>query len=245
MPMLSLVLPVYNCFEELNAKIPVLIECMGNSDINFEIIIVDDGSSEKSPVTYSEYLQVRLITLKKNMGKGYAVRQGVLSANGDCIIFMDGDIPFGIDCVNSAYAVLNQPKVDIVIGDRTLVDSKFEQSSFMRQMGSKIISFFAGRFITPGYFDTQCGIKGFKKDVARDIFSVSKVHGFSFDIEILFIAIRRKYVIEKIPVIVNKQLSSNVSIFFHGFEIILNFFRIPINYAMGYYGNKKTAGKKL
>ena len=177
----------------------------------------------------------KLLVNDKNQGKGYAVKRGMEQATGDEIIFMDGDFPFDLSVVETAVATLSKPGVDMIIGDRTLAGSSFAEVPFIRAAGSRIISFIVGRFITPGYYDTQCGIKGFKNAVARGIFSRLTVTGFSFDVEVVFIALQKKYNIEKIPVKVEKQLSSNVKVVFHGFEMLWNFFRIKIHAAKGGY----------
>ena len=158
-----------------------------------------------------------------------------MAASGNDIIFMDGDFPFDLEIIERLVDKLQKPNVDIVIGDRTLQESSYAEATSLRMAGSKIISFILSRFVTKGYRDTQCGIKAFKKVVAKDIFSKTKINGFSFDIEVLFIAIKRKYRIEKINVKVGNQLSSNVKVIFHGTQMLLNIFRIQLNNILGSY----------
>lgn len=215
--------------------LPALINRIELLKIDYEIIIVDDGSEK--PVTISEYENdhCKLLINKKNYGKGYAVKRGVLHSSGDEIIFMDGDFPFDLSVIDIACKSIIKPGIDMIIGDRTLTASSYARVPIIRSFGSKIISFIVSRFFTIGYYDTQCGIKGFKRAIAHDIFSKLTIKGFSFDVEVIFIAIKRKYAIAKIPVKVEKQLSSSVKIIFHGFEMLWNFFKIKLNYSRGKY----------
>ncbi len=107
--MISFVLPVYNCFEKLISMLPALINRIELLKIDYEIIIVDDGSEK--PVTISEYENdhCKLLINKKNYGKGYAVKRGVLHSSGDEIIFMDGDFPFDLSVIDIACKSIIKP----------------------------------------------------------------------------------------------------------------------------------------
>lgn len=227
--MISFILPVYNCYSSLINGLPSLIKILDGFAEPYEIIIVDDGSQDKTDISGAINKHCILLYNDKNYGKGYSVKKGVMYASGESIIFMDGDFPFDLDVVELSYKELKKPGVDMITGDRTLLASTDEHVKFMRSTGSKIFSFFVSKFFTDKFNDTQCGIKGFKKVVARDIFSELTIKGFSFDLEVFYIALKRKYNIIKIPVIVNKQLSSNVKLVFHGSEMIVNLFKIKLN----------------
>ena len=233
--MISFVLPVYNCYDKVLMELPELISKLQVLNIDYEIIIVDDGSKFKADIRPYGNRYCKLLINKKNYGKGYSVKRGIMAASGNDIIFMDGDFPFDLEIIERLVDKLQKPNVDIVIGDRTLQESSYAEATSLRMAGSKIISFILSRFVTQGYRDTQCGIKAFKKVVAKDIFSKTKINGFSFDIEVLFIAIKRKYRIEKINVKVGNQLSSNVKVIFHGTQMLLNIFRIQLNNILGLY----------
>lgn len=233
--MISFVLPVYNCYDKFLLKLPELISKLEALPTAYEIIIVDDGSREKADLTMRLNKNCKLFINEKNYGKGYSVRKGILASSGDAVIFMDGDFPFDLEIVERIFDEIQRADVDIVIGDRTMPGSSYTEATLLRSAGSKIISFIVSRFVTKGYYDTQCGIKAFKSDVAKDIFLRAKINGFSFDIEALFIALKRKYRIEKIKIKVEKQLSSNVKIIFHGAQMLLNIFRIELNNISGLY----------
>lgn len=233
--MISIVLPVYNCYDKLLSNLPELKSVLRNLNTRFEIIIIDDGSEYKPDIKMHLDDNCSLLVNPANFGKGYSVKRGMLAAAGDHLIFMDGDFPFDMDVVERMYKKLQLPAVDIVIGDRTVAGSSYSEATWLRSAGSKVISFIVSRFVTKGYYDTQCGIKGFKREAALDIFSKLTINGFSFDVEVIFIAIKRKYRIERVAVTINKQLSSNVKVIIHGMEMVINFFRIKINYRIGKY----------
>ena len=214
---------------------PGLVKALDNLNTPYEIIIVDDGSQQKPDINMYLHQNIKLLVNKKNYGKGYSVKKGMLAASGDYLFFMDGDFPFELDVIERMFIRIQQSAVDIVIGDRTTPGSSYSEAGFLRSAGSKIISFIVSQFVTKGYYDTQCGIKGFKKEIAKDIFSRLTINGFSFDVEVIFIAIKRKYRIEKIAVKVNKQFSSSVKVIVHGVEMMMNFLRINLNYRLGKY----------
>ena len=230
-PDISIILPVYNCYVSFEKGIAVLRKVLDELSVHNEIIIVNDGSEidhdkiDRQALLYDG----RLISYKQNKGKGYAVKKGVQVSQGKYIIYMDGDFPFDMNVVRTAYEKLTMPGIDMIIGDRTLPGSSYTEAPLIRSAGSKVLSFIVSRFVTPQYYDTQCGIKGFKRQVANDIFSKLTISGFSFDVELIFIALKKKYRIEKIPVKVEKQLSSNVKVVLHGFGMLLNFFKIGFN----------------
>jgi dolichyl-phosphate beta-glucosyltransferase len=235
--MISLILPVYNCFPETMHTIPMLVDRLAHLGIPFEIILVDDHS--KNPGKYQELAAAHhCIYLRndRNFGKGFSVRKGFANAAGTVLIFMDGDFPFELEVIDRMIQTFRDEKIDIVIGDRSLEMSTFPDGTTpLRNTGSHILSLITKRCITRGFSDTQCGIKGFRKTAADHIFPYTVVDGFSFDLEILFIAIRKKYVISKIPVKAIKQSSSNVRVIYHGIETLVNIVRIFIRKWRGLY----------
>lgn len=235
--MVSLILPVYNCFPETAGSLPLLIQRLENIGTPFEIILVDDHSVD--PQSFQDLAAAnRCLCLvnKRNYGKGFSVRRGFAQAKGTILIFMDGDFPFEFEVIDRIIQAFAHEKTDIVIGDRTLDESEYPpETTNWRKLGSSILSFFTTRYFTPGFSDTQCGIKGFRKNAAGQIFPKLRVNGFSFDVEILFVAIRKKYTIRKIPVRVKKQSATHVRVLYHGMEMLANICRIYVRKWKGLY----------
>ena len=235
--MISLILPVFNCFTETSGSLPLLTEKLDRLGIHHEIILVDDHSLNSRQFQDLAIANHCLYLVnEKNSGKGFSVRRGFAEASGTILIFMDGDFPFDLEVIDRMTEAFRDENTDIVIGDRTLDMSFYPaETTWLRKTGSNLLSFFTSRFITPGISDTQCGIKGFRKKTAGQIFPMLIVDGFSFDVEILFVAIRGKLRIRKMPVRARKQSSSSVRVFYHGIEMLANIVRIYIRKWRGFY----------
>ncbi len=234
---ISFIIPSYKSSEALDNNLNYLINYTKNKDFDSEIIIIDDGSKDNE--------QTKLIAQKynciydgytTNKGKGGAVRFGMQKTSGDIKIYTDSDIPFDSSAIDRIIEGITKQDYDLVIGDRTLEGSSyFTEISAQRKFGSNFYTFFVGRIITTGIFDTQCGLKGFKKSVADDIFSIGRINSFAFDVEVIYIALKRNYTIRKIPVQLRSQEGSSVSLLKHAPGMILDLFKIKLNHIKGYY----------
>lgn len=235
--MISYILPVYNCSREFEAGLPVFVEVVKGLGYPFELVVIDDGSLDGAEVRRAaEAFGCVYVRNERNRGKGYAVKRGMGLAKGELLIFMDGDFPFQPDVAGRMIRVLEQGGYEMAIGDRTLEDSRYAKDiPFMRKAGSTVLSFIAGHFFTPGFYDTQCGIKGFRREAAMRIFGVMTLSGFSFDIELLHIALKNGFSIARVPVETKKQLSSNVRILIHGTGMLGALLKITFNDLFGRY----------
>lgn len=235
--MLSIIIPSYKGAKSLNEELPEFMAHLKSDGIAFEIIIVDDGSEDggETEKVAKKYNCIFLCN-EKNAGKGEAVRKGMLYSKQDYRIFTDADIPFNHDAIKNFLYYLKEYEFDIVVGDRTLEESiYFEDVSALRKFASKIFTFIVGRFITTGNFDTQCGLKGFRGHIADDVFSVSQLKGFTLDVELIYIALKRNYNIKKLPVILRKNESSSVNVIKHSLTMLVDLFRIKYFYVKKYY----------
>ncbi|HET6991131.1 MAG TPA: glycosyltransferase [Bacteroidia bacterium] len=237
---LSVIIPSFKGAEILRNNLPTLIAYLRQKNISFEIIIVDDGSGDNGATEkVAKDLGCLFFANPENMGKGAAVKNGMLKAKGDFRIFTDVDIPFELDAFDRFLKYLNEKEFDVVIGDRTLPGSSyFTEIPAIRKLGSTIFSFIVGRFVAGGHFDTQCGMKGFRATVAEDLFSVSRITGFAFDVELLYISLKRNYDIKRLPVVLRCQEGSSVSVLRHGFGMLIDLNRIKWNQLRGKYNKK-------
>jgi dolichyl-phosphate beta-glucosyltransferase len=238
---LSIILPSYKNAEVLGAQLPGFLSWLKGKDFSFEIIVVDDGSDDNGATEkVAKENDCKFIRLEKNSGKGAAVRKGMLAATGDFKMYTDADIPFEFEAIETFLLYLKEKEFDIVIGDRRLPESKyFSQIKGARKMGSNIFTFFVGRFVTTGFSDTQCGIKGFRAKVADDLFSVARVNGFAFDVELLYIALKRNYDIKRLPVrFRSSHDDSSVSLMKHAPGMLKDLFRIKFNHLRGKYNSE-------
>ena len=235
--MISFVLPIYNCYDEFREYFPYFSNWLQIRGISFEIIIIDDHSDDRQDI--SNLVDAPGITYlynEKNFGKGYSVKKGFMTAKGSWLVFMDGDFPFDLTVIDKIENIAKAGDADMIIGDRTQKDSSYPVDlSFLRKQGSRVLSAVASRFFTADIYDTQCGIKGFRKSVATDLFGQLTQNRFSFDLEILFLATRKKLRIERVPVTVRQQKSSSVRILRDGFITIASLFSIYLNRISGKY----------
>lgn len=236
----SLIIPSFRGSTILQKQLPGFIEFLKKKGLDYEILIVDDGSQDSGATKeVAEKLNCRYFELSKNQGKGAAVRKGMQEAKGLFRIFTDVDIPFEFETYERFLYYLDQKEFDVVIGDRTLKDSSyFTEITWLRKMGSKFFSTLVGRFVAGGHFDTQCGIKGFKASVAEDLFGVSKINSFAFDVELLYVSLKRNYDIKRLPVKLRCQDGSTVRVILHGLGMLNDLLKIKRNHIKGVYNKQ-------
>ena len=182
----SLIIPSYNNAHELLQELPALLRYCQDSGWNVETIIVDDGSVGPSVLAERCTREGwRLIQHEKNLGKGAAVRTGMLAASEDIRIFTDADIPFQYNVFQDIMRAFEDGKTDIVVGDRRKSDY-FAKSPMMRRLGSAVFSLAVDIIMAKRLGDTQCGLKAFRSKAADEIFTNQQLHGFAADIEWLY-----------------------------------------------------------
>ncbi|HEX3011778.1 MAG TPA: glycosyltransferase [Syntrophomonadaceae bacterium] len=201
--MLSIVIPAYNEALRLPQRLHKLAAAMQNHD-SVEIIVVDDGSTDDTRKLTEEISRdfsfIRCISYVPNQGKGNAVKTGMLNARGEYIIFVDADETFTWEHIKLILDKL-QNGCQVAVGVR-------KKSGSGRVAGESILRYFMGRtfnlmvqmVILPGCPDSQCGIKGFTRDAAEEIFKRERLKSFAFDVEVLALARALQYDIVNVPV---------------------------------------------
>ena len=213
---ISLIIPMYN--ESLIAAdaVKTFSEYMKSAFEDWELIFVNDGSTDTcaEPVkaAHEQDERIRLVTYSPNRGKGYAVRQGVLAATGDYILFTDCDNAYGTDAVKRLADTLTETGADIVVGSRNLSKDGYDGYTFIRKVASKSYLKFIGIMAGFKLSDSQCGIKGFRHDAAKKIFRNCEVDRFAFDLEVLMIATKIGYKIAEMPVKIINHRESTVNL---------------------------------
>ena len=244
---LSVVLPSYNSAALLERHVPTLIGCLESLKITYEIIVSDDGSKDNGRTrTAAHDLGCRYVGSSANKGKGAAVRRAMLAAQGKFRIFTDADIPFELDSIELFLWYLDFKEFHVVVGDRTLEESDyFAEVPLRRRMGSHLYSFVVGRYVAGGWFDTQCGLKGFRAEVAEDLFRVGRINGFAFDVELLYLALRRNYDIKRLPVRLRCQEGSSVRLLRHGIPMVLDLGAIRWHQLAGHYRPRGPVARSI
>ncbi len=199
-PFVSIIIPAYNEASRIGNSLNRIISYMNNSKYSYEIIVSDDGSRDETIAISESFDEVRVVTEGKNFGKGRAVRRGILAAKGTIRIFTDADLSTPIQEIEKLLAEL-QKGYDVVIGSRAVNDDLIRKHQpFYREFMGKTFNKIVQVLVLKGISDTQCGFKGFTEKAAEDIFLRAKMDGFSFDVEILFLADKLGYRIKETAV---------------------------------------------
>jgi dolichyl-phosphate beta-glucosyltransferase len=198
---LSFIIPAYNEGARIDASLVKAREYFASQSYRCEVLVVDDGSRDDTSeiVTRHAGEGIALLRQPHNMGKGAAVRRGMLEAKGEYRIFSDAD--FSTPITETVRMMEQLRQFDVVIGSRGIDASyiKKHQPWYRESMG-KVFNLLVQAIAIPGIKDTQCGFKGFRAAAAEAIFSRTKIDGFSFDVEALFLARRLGYSIKEMPV---------------------------------------------
>lgn len=204
---LSVIIPAYNELERLPGTLKDanawLMEHLAH---DFEILVVDDGSSDDTCKSVRQLMnempELSLIEQIQNKGKGAAVRRGMLAAKGDIHVFMDADHSTRVREIERVFASLEtQPEKEVIIASRQHPDSDISQhQSWLRERMGKSFNLLMRLATGIDMPDTQCGFKAFTAKASQQIFSAQKLDGFSFDVEVLFLAARMGYHVAEIPV---------------------------------------------
>lgn len=187
---LSLIIPTYQKFSYLKETISLLKENFPEA----EIIVVDDGSEDET-YKIKEIFEIKYLKNLKNQGKGESLRRGFKEATGDFLIFTDDDLPYGIESISQILEELKKGE-KIVIGTR----DRFYNDTFYKKILRPFLYFIIFVLLGLKYSDTQCGVKGFQKEVGKKLFELSFLKGFAIDVEILYLAKKLKYPVKTIKV---------------------------------------------
>ena len=213
---LSVIVPVYNEEETLYKNILGFNEYLSKQDYDYEIIVVNDGSLDKTKRVVEKIkkeIALRFIDNSKNKGKGAVIRQGLLSAQGEYRLFIDADNATTINHLDLVWEKFNTG-ADMVIGTRNSRDIKGANQVLAQARWKRILGISGNLIIqsmlVPGIWDTQCGFKVFKENVIEKTIAKTKINRWAIDVEILSLAKKNNYKIEKIPVSWNNSDFSRV-----------------------------------
>ena len=244
---LSVIIPAYNEAKRLpkylTAVVQYITEKFGSAA---EILVVDDGSiDETAALTLKigkESGLVRVIRLERNRGKGYAVKTGMLAAKGGLRLFTDADgaTPIGELC---KLLPAIEAGADIAVASRALQDdSRRVDSRLSRRIMGNCFNLLVRSLAVPGIFDTQCGFKLFRGDVADRLFNLQQITGFGFDPEVLFLAHKMSCRVVEIPVNWQDVAGSKVDVIKDSARMFSDLFTIRMNWHTGAY-TQAAAGK--
>ena len=203
-PKLSVIIPAYNEEDRIRPTLESIDSYLEKQPYSYEIIVVSDGSTDRTVEVVKEYQRTTVENLKLNAnpvnhGKGFAVKDGVGMAEGEYILFMDADNATKINEIEKFWPWFEKG-YDVVIGSRHVKGNVEVKRSFLRGLFSKASSLLIQIILLPGIKDSQCGFKAFKRDVAERLFSVQTLMRWGFDFEILAVARYWGLKIKEVPV---------------------------------------------
>jgi len=203
-PRLSVVIPAYNEEQRLPRTIEQIERYLGGRRLDYELIIVDDGSTDGTrqvmDAAAARNSKVRLEALPANRGKGRALASGVAVARGAEVLVTDADLSTPIEELEKLEAAL-QAGAGVAIASRAVKGSRVEIAQpIYRVLMGKVFNLIVQAVLLPGIWDTQCGFKLFRADVAQPVFAALTTDGFGYDPEVLYLAKRRGVKIAEVPV---------------------------------------------
>ena len=244
-PTLSVVLPIYNEERTLEPTFGLLLpfleqlELGQDAEPGFEIICVDDGSTDRSAEILAGLAQehdcIRLLALPKNRGKGAAVRTGMLAAKGKYSIFMDADLSTPLEEIPRVLGAL-ESGYDVVLGNRRSPGSNVtRRQPKLREFFGRGFTLLTRTFLVPGVQDFTCGFKGFSHRAAQAVFSRSTLNGWAFDAELVVIAHVQGLKLVQVPVLWRHEDDTKVRLVSAIFGSLIDLSRIFVARLQGRY----------
>lgn len=231
---LSVVIPAYNEEKRIKPTLKKIVSYLEEKKWEYEIIVVDDGSQDQTSeiVNFLSFPKIRLIRHPHNLGKGAAVRTGVLKARFPYILFTDADLSTPISEIEKFLPQIN--KYDILIGSRALKKSIIIRPQpffkvWLGRLGNLLIRLFLSLKIQ----DTQCGFKLYKSEI-KEIFKKIKILKWGFDFEVLFLAKKKGLTIQEIPIIWynNPETKFKAKDYF---QTLIDLIKVRLNWLLGKY----------
>jgi dolichyl-phosphate beta-glucosyltransferase len=236
-PTVSVVIPAYNEEERIIPTIGAIATHMSSRGEPWELIVADDGSTDTtvSLLQNMRLANMRVLVAARNGGKGSAVRRGVLAARGAVVLFADADQSTPIEQFDALYRKIVVEGYDIVVASRSATGAVVAGKSRLRKMFSAglqaVVRAGGGLAIS----DTQCGFKLFTAVAAKRLFNLQVIDGFSFDLEVLYLARKNRMKISEVPVEWIDAPGSTVNAVAVALEFLREMVRVRMNSARGRY----------
>lgn len=239
----SIIIPAYNEEKRIkNSLIKLKNYLVKQNAENYEVIIVNDGSKDRTDKILEEFKtepNFKIISYKRNRGKGYACRKGAMAAKKEFILLMDADLATSLkEISNFSQFAKSHPSIDVMIGSRKIGQNA--SRTLPRKIISWIFHTISHIFVNVGVKDTQCGFKLFRKEAAKMIFPKARMDRWLLDVEILFLAKKYCLNIKELPVIWQEMGGSTVRFFSTSTNMIKSLFQIRINNLRGFYNFEES-----
>ena len=238
-PRLSIVIPAYNESARIEATLTRVMECVEGQRWDAEVLVVDDGSKDDTAAIVERWMdahpRLHLVKNGGNRGKGYSVRNGLLQAAGEIVLFTDADLSAPMEEANRLFGAI-AAGADVAIGSRWMERNRQTiQQPLYRQFFGRCFNAITRGVMGLPFKDTQCGFKAFKREAAQVIFRLQRIERWGFDPEILFIARKLRYRIVEVPVTWGHDERSRMSYLKDGMKMLEEMAVIRYNSLAGRY----------
>jgi len=253
-PKFSIVIPAYNEHRRIGETLHRVLGHLHEQNWDAEVVVVDDGSRDDTAEIIQGFAaqnpEIRLVSNPGNQGKGYAVRNGMLNARGQILLFTDADLSSPLSEATKLFAALGAG-ADVAIGSRWLDPSlQFQRQPLKRRIYSRAFNLYLRVLLGIRFRDTQCGFKAFTRRAAETVFPLQQITRWGFDAEILYIARKKRLNVVEVPVIWGHDERSTIHPLRDGIRMGLEALRIFRYGMMGKYreigspGHRPTGSSK-
>lgn len=235
----SIIIPAYNEGARLEATLEKVLAYVSAQGWDAEVIVVNDGSRDNTGAIVQRYVEkkprLRLLENSGNRGKGFSVRNGMLHAKGQVMLFSDADLSSPIEEAPKLFAALAEG-ADVAIGSRWLrSDLQTKKQPLHRQLFGRVFNLLLRITLGLKFKDTQCGFKAFTRQAAKTIFPLQQIERWGFDPELLFLANKFHLKVKEVPVLWAHREGTQISPVRDGIKMFVEMLRIRRNSITGEY----------
>jgi dolichyl-phosphate beta-glucosyltransferase len=241
-PAYSIVIPAYNESARIPATLKSVLDCVRAHGWNAEVIVVDDGSRDSTAELVKAIAatapELRLIQNPGNRGKGFSVRNGILHALGEVVMFTDADLSAPMEEAERLFNAIVDG-ADIAIGSRWLERNRqTHRQPLYRQFFGRCFNAVTRMVMGLTFADTQCGFKAFTRKAAQTVFQLQTIERWGFDPEILFMGLKRGFRIDEVPVSWAHDERTRMSYLKDGMRMLQDIAIVRWNALLGRYGRE-------
>ena len=248
-PFLSVVIPAFNEESRIVDTLEQVLEYLRPQTYGWEVLVVDDGSTDATATLVQRLVEsqpggaLRLLSLAHG-GKGWAVKRGMLEASGQYRFMCDADLSMPIEQV-ARFLPPQLQEYDVAIGSREVPGARKIGEPRRRTLMGRGFSLLVRALALPGLVDTQCGFKCFRAEAAARLFGQQRLHGFAFDVEVLFLARKQGLRMIEVPIDWYYRTQSKVRPVRDSASMIRDILHIRWNYIRGRYRTDPAGAKEL
>jgi len=244
-PKYSIVLPAFNESARIASTLKQILAHASEKHWNVEVVVVNDGSSDDTATIVETFAQshpcLRLIQNPGNRGKGFSVRNGMLHAHGEVLLFSDADLSSPIAEADKLFAAITAG-ADVAIGSRWVrTELQVRRQPLYRQVLGRIFNLALRLVLRLDYKDTQCGFKAFTRQAAHEIFPHQQIERWGFDPELLYLARKHNLVVAEVPVAWAHREGTRIHPIRDGLRMFADVLRVRRNAMQGKYTRGNVA----